>query len=1230
MNVLLSKLPQARWARRLVLALLCLLLLWLVAWLGMPPLLKWQLEKQATAALGRNVTVDRVDFRPWSLEVAVEGLSVANAAGDGEQFSVGRFYADAELQSLFRLAPVIDALVLERPRLNVRHLGDGKYDIDDVLLRLRPKDDEPPSDPTRFALFNIALTDGEFVFADDAVGATHQLRKLSIGVPFLSNLPSRSEVVTEPRLAFELNGSAFDSKASTTPFAQTRETDASVNIPALDLAPYLPYWPAVWPVKPEMGVLHLALNVDFEQQDTPRLALSGTAALSNLRVVEKLGASGTAELLSWERLDLALNRVEPLAGRVDLASIELKAPVVSISRDAAGLLNLQRVAKAWSGESTQAKPTPAPETSKGPSNPAWNVSVARLALDGGTVRWSDASVKPAAQLALEALSVQVQALAWPMKASAPFEVSARLGQTPLTLKGTATDAEATAQVALAELPLSAFAPYLASVLEPELVGQLAADMQVDWRAAQGDQPMGLKVNAARVDLNEGRLGPPRQPLASLNKLNVQSVQLDLAANTVMVGKVALTRPQVRVQRDKEGRWMVDRWMKKASSAPASAPPPTSGEPSPWKLTLADVQIDGGAVALEDLATSRPVHLDLSQIKLQVKNLQPLASEQPDMPLALQLRMGAAKGNRAEPGRLSLNGTLRLPGSGKRDADSLRTKLSVQADRLPVHVLEPYFGDRLNLDLLRADTSYRGTVEAALPPAGLRLAAAGNVALDDFAANTLSPAEDLLAWKSLQVRGLQLAMAPGQVTRVAVAETVLSDYFARLIIDETGRINLQGLVKHDGEAPAAAPSAAAAPPATPPVAAAPPPSSAATVPNPDIRFGPISLVNGRVLFSDRFIKPNYSANLSELTGSLSAFASVPPGGAPQMADLTMRGRAEGTAALEIDGKLNPLAQPLALDIQARVRNLELPPLSPYTVKYAGYGIERGKLSVGVAYKIEPNGQLTASNQIVLNQLSFGDRVAGSEAPNLPVKLAVALLADRNGVIDINLPVSGSLNDPQFKLAPLIFRLIFNLIAKAITSPFALIGSAFGGGGEEMSHVAFDAGSKDLGPEGRQRLDAVAKALADRPALQITVVGHSDLEAERSGFQRARLNERVLAEKRRQLARDGASNVSETLTVTPAEYPALLKEVYKRADMPKPRNVIGLAKDIPQTEMEALLLASIPVTADAMRELAVARGVTVKDYLASRQLPEDRMFLGAPQLGSQGEKWRPQAELKLAPR
>ena len=177
------------------------------------------------------------------------------------------------------------------------------------------------------------------------------------------------------------------------------------------------------------------------------------------------------------------------------------------------------------------------------------------------------------------------------------------------------------------------------------------------------------------------------------------------------------------------------------------------------------------------------------------------------------------------------------------------------------------------------------------------------------------------------------------------------------------------------------------------------------------FGPIVVVNGRVAYNDRFVKPNYSANLSELSGRLAAFSSEPPGPGqpPQLADLELRGRVEGTATLDITGKVNPLAKPLALDLKAKVRDLELPPLSPYAIKYAGYGIERGKLSVDLAYVVQPDGQLTASNRIILNQLAFGDKVEGSTA-NLPVKLAVALLADRHGVIDLDLPVSGSINDP----------------------------------------------------------------------------------------------------------------------------------------------------------------------------------------------------------------------------
>ena len=302
---------------------------------------------------------------------------------------------------------------------------------------------------------------------------------------------------------------------------------------------------------------------------------------------------------------------------------------------------------------------------------------------------------------------------------------------------------------------------------------------------------------------------------------------------------------------------------------------------------------------------------------------------------------------------------------------------------------------------------------------------------------------------------------------------------------------------------------------------------------------------------------------------------------------------------------------------------------YAVRHAGHGIERGKLSVDVGYLIEPNGQLTASNNIVLNQLVFGDKVEGAPA-SLPVKLAVALLADRNGVIDINLPVSGSLNDPQFRLAPIVFKLIVNLVAKAITAPFSLLASALGGGGDELSQVSFAPGSARLSPEATGGLDKVVSALLARPALKMTVVGTASLAVEAEGYRRERLTALVQAEKRRAAVVNPGGTPKTVLdeAVTPAEYPALLKAAYKRADFAKPRNLVGLAKDLPVAEMEALLLANVPATEDAMRELAVQRGLAVRDYLASRQLPLERLFLGAAKAVPAQADWQPRADLNLS--
>ena len=1233
----LTRLRQSRWFKPATRALAALLGVWALSWLSVPALVKGPLERLASEQLGRTVTVGSLDFKPWSLELTLRDITVAGAKGaEGQaQLTIGRVYVDAELQSLLRLAPVVDAFTVENPVLRLTHLGQGRYDVDDVIAKLAaPKDEAqtPPStEPARLALYNLLLQGGRVDFTDNAVGKTHSVQDLLLSVPFISTLSDKKEVRVEPRLAFTLEGSRFDSSAQSTPFAQTRHADAHIRWDDLDLAPYLGYLPASLPIRLKAATLDVDVKLAFEQ--TPRLAvkLSGQVQTRDVKMTDREGQ----DLLAFDRLTVDMADVRPLEQVVDLAQVELLKPVLHAQRDAAGRLNLAQLAggPAPASPPKEAASQPAKPSTK--AAPPWAVTVARASVRDGTVHWADQTTQPAAALQARGLGLELTGLALPLQKPVAFKgdfvlpaVAAQgVPEGKLAFEGEATTQNARVQITTEALALQLAAPYVAQYLEPTVAGQLTGTLGVQWQAPPADKnATGLTVTAGPLALEQLALRQNGKSLVSLGKLEVKGLQVPVDKRTVSLESLALNTPTLAVERGSDGRWMFERWAKVQAQTPTPASETTAAKAAtdaPWVVRVGELALQGGAVAFADNAQPRPVALEVSALDVSAKSLA-TDSGKPGA-FTLSARAAAGKGNaKSVAGKIDYQGTLAL--------QPLATQGKLDATRVPLHGLDGYLAQQLAIELLRADVGFRGQVAFAQSDKGPSLKLAGDAAIEELKANSTAAStpmteaqvgEELLAWKSLNLRGLNVATAPGTAPKVQVGETSLQDFFARITINEAGRINLRDIVKGEPQTPpvTAATAAASAPvPSASAASATQPVHTAARDPlAPVVQFGPMSLVNGKVLFSDFFIKPNYSADLTELTGKLGAFSSEAPGSEPQLAALELLGRAEGSASLEVSGQLNPLAQPLALDIAGKVRDLDLPPLSPYSVKYAGHGIERGKLSVDVTYKVLPNGQLTASNRIVLNQLTFGEPVAG--APNsLPVRLAAALLADRRGVIDLDLPISGSLNDPQFRIGPVIGKIILNLIGKALTSPFSLLASAFGGG-EEMSSVAFAPGSATLSPEAQQNLGKVAKALVDRPALKLTVTGTANLEAEREGLQRERLQQLVRAEKRR-------AQPDSTEPVTADEYPALLKAAYGRASIPKPRNLVGIAKDLTVPEMEALLMANQPATEAMAAELAAQRGHAVQSYLAAQKLPAERLFLAAPKTGSQVPKGAPQAELSLA--
>jgi hypothetical protein len=362
------------------------------------------------------------------------------------------------------------------------------------------------------------------------------------------------------------------------------------------------------------------------------------------------------------------------------------------------------------------------------------------------------------------------------------------------------------------------------------------------------------------------------------------------------------------------------------------------------------------------------------------------------------------------------------------------------------------------------------------------------------------------------------------------------------------------------------------------------------------------------FSDYFIRPNYSAKLTQLGGRVSDLISTNA----NPADVDLRARLGAAAPLTITGKVNPFDKDLFVDLSVDFKDVDLNPMTLYSGKYAGHTIEKGKLTLNLHYLIA-NRQLKAENKAVIDQFTFGDPVNSPDATGFPVKLAVSLLKDRNGTIKLEVPLAGSLDDPQFSVWGMIVQMLTNLIAKAATALFALIGAAFGGGGgEEMNQVEFAYGRATLDEPSQEKMKKISEALIDRPSLSLDIAGYAEKEKDIEGLKLYRFERKLKAQKLNDEGKEDAESVSlDEVKIEQDEYLKYLTMVYKKADFPKPRNIIGSVKDLPQEEMETLMFTNIEVTDEDLRELARHRGVAVRDcLLKTGQVEAGRLFLVEP--------------------
>ena len=1187
----------------------------LFGFLAVPPLIHHKAEQQLSQLLARPVTIGRISLNPYTLSLEADQIHVGERGGQGDFVDIGEFLVRGSWSSLFRLKPVIREVFLAKTQVHIVRTDAQTFNFSDLVEQFsKPAATPPPKDskPTLFSVSNIHMDDGLIDFDDRLLGQRHTVDKIELSIPFIANLPSKVDVFAQPMLQARIDGSPLLIEGKTKPFNGSFTSDVAVKLDQLDLPQLMSYAPKKLPVQLPKGKLSTDLDVQFAMSgDKASIEVSGSVDLKDLALTD----AAAQPLFSVDALHVAAASVQPLLGVAHLSDVRIDHPVLSLSRDKQGTLNLAKLAPPPAAEPKAAaqKPAePAPAAAPAAKAAPFDFGLQHLALNDGAIHIQDQ--QSGANLGLGKLAVtltNISTVAHQPPGRYFIQTSLDQGGT-ISSSGSLVLAEGKldADASIEQLALAAFQPYLASALSARL-SQGTAGAKLAVKADWSGPVFGLQVGASELHVDGLRLDGASQgtgkssPVVSLGHISANLRQIDLATRNAELASIDIEGLTVNAERAGDGGINLLKLAKTGGSASAARPTHKQKDATPeqpWKYSIDSIDLSKSGLAFTDRSQQQPVSLGLSPVQVKVQHF----SSDFGKPFQLDANIGFKR-----KGTLKVGGTVALA--------PLKAALQIDARQMDVAALEPYFAAQLNASIASALLSIKGEAKLASDKGQYKAYYKGDVGLASVRMLDKATSDLFAGWRSLDITQIKAAYDE-RGTGVQVGKITLDDFYSRILLNSNGQLNLndflvkqndqgQSLPRANVTAPGAPAPAPQAPTPAPVTASAPP--AAATTPAPPLNlgFGQILLHRGKIDYSDNFIKPNFSAHLINIEGSVGAFGTASTQPAPVAVQATLN----DNGPVSINGTINPLVMPPFLDMTATTRDVDLTNFTSYSLKYAGYPIVKGKLNVDLHYLLN-NNKLDANNHIFIDQFTFGDHVDSPSATSLPVRLAISLLKNSRGEIDVNIPVSGSLDDPQFSVGGLIWHAFVNLIEKAVTSPFSLLASAFGGS-EELGYVGFAPGSATLSDAEAKKLNTLSKALTDKPGVKLDLAGRVDPALDTPGLKQAAVDQQVKREKVKDLVGKGESIDLDSIKLDPADYDKYLAKAYSDADIKKPRNFVGIAKSIPPDQMKQLLLDNAKVGDADLTALAQRRASVVQQWFAGK-IDAGRIFTVAPKMDPSG--------------
>jgi uncharacterized protein involved in outer membrane biogenesis len=1170
---------MARWRKWLIgMVVAALLSAGFIAFI-LPGIVRSQMEQQVSRATGRTLTVGRISINPLTWTAGLEGVRLSEKGSSLPFVSFSSARVRVSPASVWRLAPVLTDISLAAPHVRIVRTGPNRFNFSDLLEKKPEEKKKEPSGPARFSLNNIVVSNGSIDFQDDALSTPklHTVRQLLIQIPFVSNIPYLADRYVAPKLTALVNGAPLAFEGKMKPFAKGMEASVAIKLHELDIPFYAAYFPKELPLRVTAGRFSTDLIVSHRltKGEKPDIAATGTVSLNRIDLRERSGEP----LFALSEGKLAIARIGLLSGEYRATSIALDAPVVTVARNRQGEWNFQQLTGSGDARKDVAEAGSIQGTAAGKAvKPLITVGETRVA--NGSVRFSDAVptggfTAEARQLALTVTGFSTEqgktanlSLGFTTPRNEQFVASGTLSVTPLAC---------TVRPILTNGVVESSYPYLASYLTGPVSGRLNASGELSYSAEQGLKIAGGDLELRQLALSFGPREGIRIPLLAVNGAAYSQKEQSLT-----VERVTQQGGEVVISRDTAGVFSPTRLLRpqRTAAVPLPAKQKKRDEKgSSLRFAVRQVTVSGLNASFTDHTREDAPTFTLKKAGLSLSDLR--GPRMAPMPF----RFSAGYGQKGS-----------LKADGRICPDPFLFRGNVALARIPVLDAEPYLPDGVNVVLADGSLDANLALDLAARAAGIGGSFKGSLGVRNFYSLDAEENEDLLKWESLQLDGVSGTLAPFSLQLAGVS---LNNYYARVIINRQGGVNLQELYRPDQAAAVAAKPVSAPAVATP--SSAPVPAAA---PNKSIRIDTVTLQDGVLNFTDRHLNREFSTTMVNLGGRVSGLTSEDG----KAADVDLRGNLENQSPLRITGRINPLKGDLFLDILIRFSDIELAPMTPYSGTYLGYSVDKGKLTLDLKYLIEQK-RLKAENKVFMDQLTFGNAVASDKATRLPVRLAVALLKDRKGEIRLDLPVAGRTDDPEFSIWGVVWQMLKNLLVKAATSPFSLLQSMFGGG-DDLSGVAFAPGTSSLSAAEEGKLHNLAKALLDRPAIKLELTGFVDRERDAEGYRSELLLKKMKTEKLLALVKEKrsvAGQTTDSVEVLPAEYSLYLKSVYEKEKFPKPRTIIGTLKSLPDAEMKKLILANTVVGEPQLRALARERAMTVRNFLVTDgKLPQERIF------------------------